>query len=94
MWWERLIGASWNDGPTVQADVEICDYLLLVLQRILTSGSLSCTLSALHGLNEIGPSCSNPTESTRIIRTFLQSRATLSPRVRAYALDVISGNAL
>lgn len=91
MWWERLRGAEYGDGPPVESDEVICNRLIKVLERILTIKSERCQRSALHGIHEIGPfgTC----DATEIVKVFLEQHTDISAFVKQYATDVINGDA-
>lgn len=94
LWWERLIGASWEDGPAVRSDRQVCDRIVGVLFEILRLESEECIRSALHGLSDFGPNSSlPPTRLRERIASAVLSRPGLSPQLRTYAQDVIDGNA-
>ena len=93
LWWERLIGAEWNDGPTVQQDKVICDRIVQVLTRILDLDAETCVKSALHGLNEFVPNSNNPDILRVLVERFVASRPTMSTELRSYALKVALGEA-
>lgn len=93
LWWERLIGASWEDGPPVQSDTRVCDRIAAVLFEVLGLDSEECVRSALHGLSDFGPNSSIPSSVVcEKITSMVLSRPRLSPRLRAYAEEVIDGD--
>jgi hypothetical protein len=92
LWWERLVGAAWQDDPRVMDDRRICDEVMVAIEEILFLGSKVCARSALHGVVEIGP-FATPGRSEVVLDHFFQSSLTSDPGLLAYAQEVASGNA-
>jgi len=92
MWWERLICASWRDGPRVYCDDAICEELLTVLDHILQTDSRICVKSALHGINEIGSSGPEGV-ADEILRNFFRGKWAGDAELVAYAQEVAAGEA-
>lgn len=92
MWWELLIGARWNDGPSVQEDQQIRRHMFCVIRRILTLESDECIRSGLHGLNEFTCDDESEEEMREIIAWLLKSRP-LSADLARYAQRVADGQA-
>ena len=92
LWWEHLVGASWNGGPSVHDDHFICEQLLDLLERILYIESPICSHSALHGINEIGP-FGPPRHDSAILRRFLASDLAQDETLRKYAMQIQAGQA-
>ena len=90
MWWERLNGARWNDGPVVSQDRAICDHMLAVLQAVFDIGTEACQLSALHGVNEFAGD-TTVGDAASAVRRLTEGRV-LSVSVREYASRVAAGN--
>ena len=91
MWYERLVGAQYDGGPSVQSDAQICEALLSAAEKLIAIASEPCQLIALHSINEICPCLQ--IEPGVIVQRLLLSSTLSSPKVRAYALDVSTGNA-
>jgi hypothetical protein len=64
-----------------------------VLAGIMEIDSDECVRSALHGLNEFGPNSTNPHRVHELIQALLDSPRPLAAPLRAYAIEVLSGNA-
>jgi hypothetical protein len=101
MWWERLAGASYEDGPRVGDDEEICAVLWKAIEEIL-HGSLTedRQMCALHGVAEIGvwrikdvPGCIVPRHMPSAVERFLASPVPKTRRIIEYAREVAAGNA-
>lgn len=91
MWWERLIGARWNDGPSVQEDQRIRMHMFGVIRRILTLESDECVRSGLHGLNEFNCDDESEEQMRKIVTDLLTSKRTLSAELVKYAALVVLG---
>jgi len=92
MWWEWLIGARWNDGPSVQEDQRIRRHMFAVIRHILTLESDECIRSGVHGLNEFNCYDESEEEMREIIAGLLKSRP-LSAELVRYAHRVADGQA-
>jgi len=93
MWWERLIGAQWDDGTVVQRDRQLCDHMLVVFEQILEIPSESCQRSALHGLHEFGLNTTDPERALKIVSEAIALGCAWSDEIRSYAESVLNGTA-